>query len=310
MGTAVLHYVLRPQFVVLLLVVISATAVHYRGKVRLKFARQLTDHSTFTAPYNALVYLFSRTPTTPYLDVAAFPELKPLAENWRTIREEGLRLMDEGFIRAATANNDLGFHTFFRAGWKRFYLKWYDEAPPSALALCPQTTALLKTVPSVHGAMFATLPAGGRLGKHRDPFAGSLRYHLGLVTPNSDACWIEVDGQRYSWRDGEPVMFDETYVHTAMNEADTTRLILFCDVERPVRAPIRRLNRFMIHKVMRSTATQNVEGERVGVLNRMFDGVYRLKSWGQAQKARNRRLYYAVKYVVIAVVLALVLAPI
>ena len=43
--------------------------------------------------------------------------------------------------------------------------------------------------------MFAVLPPGGKLGAHRDPFAGSLRYHLGLVTPNSDKCRILVDGQ-------------------------------------------------------------------------------------------------------------------
>jgi hypothetical protein len=31
----------------------------------------------------------------------------------------------------------------------------------------------------------ALLPPGGDLA-HRDPFAGSLRYHLGLSTPNSE----------------------------------------------------------------------------------------------------------------------------
>jgi aspartyl/asparaginyl beta-hydroxylase (cupin superfamily) len=50
--------------------------------------------------------------------------------------------------------------------------------------------------------MFTELPSGSYLGKHRDPYAGSVRYHLGLVTPNSDDCFIEVDQERYSWRDG------------------------------------------------------------------------------------------------------------
>jgi beta-hydroxylase len=34
--------------------------------------------------------------------------------------------------------------------------------------------------------MFAMLPANGSLNPHRDPFAGSLRYHLGLITPNDE----------------------------------------------------------------------------------------------------------------------------
>jgi hypothetical protein len=80
------------------------------------------------------------------------------------------------------------------AGRKRFYLKWYDDFLPSAGSLCPKTVELLNAIPSVHGAMFAMLPPGGKLGAHRDPFAGSLRYHLGLVTPNSNKCRILVDG--------------------------------------------------------------------------------------------------------------------
>jgi hypothetical protein len=63
--------------------------------------------------------------------------------------------------------------------------------------------------------MFAELPPGAKLNPHRDPFAGSMRYHLGLATPNDDRCFIEVDGERHSWRDGEGVIFDETYIHWA-----------------------------------------------------------------------------------------------
>ena len=47
--------------------------------------------------------------------------------------------------------------------------------------------------------------------------------------------FIEVDQQRHSWRDGEAVIFDETYVHWAENKSDHTRIILFCDIERPMK---------------------------------------------------------------------------
>ncbi|WP_419146018.1 aspartyl/asparaginyl beta-hydroxylase domain-containing protein, partial [Escherichia coli] len=36
-------------------------------------------------------------------------------------------------------------------------------------------------------------------------------------------------------RDGESVVFDETYVHEAYNHPDQNRIILFCDVERPLK---------------------------------------------------------------------------
>src|SRR5690606_29326305 len=104
-------------------------------------------------------------------------------------------------------------------GWKRFYLKWYGQAHPSATELCPRTTALLARLPSIKAAMFAELPHGARLGKHRDPYAGSLRYHLGLVAPGDERCFIDVDGERYVWHEGEGVVFDETYIHFAENQS-------------------------------------------------------------------------------------------
>ena len=41
---------------------------------------------------------------------------------------------------------------------------------------------------------------------------------------------IDVDGEPYSWRDGEDLLFDETYVHRAANRADQPRIIFFCDI--------------------------------------------------------------------------------
>ena len=176
---------------------------HLRGRVRLPLGRQLLDHSIILAPINAFMVLTSRVPTTPYIPNDTMPELKLLEDNWETIRDEALHLASLREIKAPELHNDIGFNSFFKYGWKRFYLKWYDAKHPSAVALCPKTVALLNQIPSVKAAMFAELPPGGQLNPHRDPFAGSLRYHLGLATPNDDLCYIDVDGIRHSWRDGK-----------------------------------------------------------------------------------------------------------
>src|SRR5215216_3231377 len=252
-----LQELFAPQLVVLYILVALTLYVHFRGRERLRIARQLGDHSTYLAPYNVLMYAGSAVPNQPVIPVERFPELAKLGENWQTIREEAVRLFDEGFIRAAAKNNDWGFYSFFKSGWKRFYLKWYDDFLPSARTLCPRTVELLNSIPTIHGAMFAMLPPGGKLGAHRDPFAGSLRYHLGLVTPNSDKCRIFVDGEPYAWRDGEAVMFDETFIHWAENRTDIDRLILFCDVERPLRSrALARLNHWTKSTFVRATQTE------------------------------------------------------
>ncbi|MEX0634216.1 aspartyl/asparaginyl beta-hydroxylase domain-containing protein [Serratia ureilytica] len=105
-----------------------------------------------------------------------------------------------------------GFNTFFKRGWKRFYLKWYSDSHPSAQALCPKPSSCSTASPSVKAAMFAELPPGAIwVNTAILTPARCARYHLGLMTPNDDRCFIEVDGEQHSWRDGEAVIFDETY---------------------------------------------------------------------------------------------------
>jgi beta-hydroxylase len=275
----------------------SAAYVHLRGRERLRFMRQLADHSTLLAPYNTFIYLTSAIPNAPMLRREDFPELDLLRSEWRTIRDEAVALQASGAITKPRAHNDLAFNSFYKRDWQRFYLKWYCDYLPSARRLCPQTVALLERVPSVHAAMFAVLAPHSHLVRHRDPFAGSVRYHLGLVTPNSERCRIFVDGNPYVWHDGEDVVFDETFVHRAENQTDMHRIILFCDVERPLRSrAATALNRFAIRHVMCLTATSNVEGERVGAANRVFERLYAVRLAMKRLKKRTRTAYYLLSY--------------
>ncbi|HAT1637764.1 TPA: lipid A hydroxylase LpxO [Raoultella planticola] len=282
---------------------ISVAYAHSRGKEKQKLSRQLFDHSTFMAPVNMFMTGFSTLPARqPYIPADVFPELHRLTDNWQAIREEALRLQDH--IKAAQSSNDAGFNTFFRRGWKRFYLKWYSEAHPSARTLCPLTTRLVSEIPSVKAAMFAELPPGAHLGRLRDPYAGSVRYHLGLCTPNDDRCFIEVDGQRYSWRDGEAVIFDETYVHHVENKTEQTRIILFCDIERPMKwrwaqAVNHRVGTF----IMAAAASPNDDRDRTGAINRIFKYIHAARNGGQRLKKKNRTLYYTLKYLIILAII-------
>jgi beta-hydroxylase len=290
------------KYLILAAFLASVVYVHRRGKVRFSFVRQLFNHSSLLAPYNALMYLFSAVPSKPLLGEREFPDLTPLSANWQMMREEALKLRDEGYIRTALHNNDIGFNSFFKRGWKRFYLKWYDQPLPSAQALCPKTVELLKGLPAVKGAMFALLDPRSHLNPHRDPFAGSMRYHLGLVTPNSDACFISVDGERYFWKDGEAVLFDETYIHFVENNTDETRIILLCDIERPLRVRfMQAVNAWVSRKMVVASATQNVENEPVGALNRFYGRVYhpisqKVSRAASDLKRRNRPLYRTLQY--------------
>ncbi|PIJ49978.1 aspartyl beta-hydroxylase [Erwinia sp. OLTSP20] len=295
------------KYVILFIYIVSVFYVHRRGSVRYGFWRQLSDHSTFVAPLNCFMYLFSRIPTTPYLSTEQFPELKVLQENWQKIRDEGDALQKLQQIKTSDKYNDAGFNSFFKTGWKRFYLKWYDDAHPSAGELCPFTTQLLRTMPGVKAAMFAELPDGSRLPRHRDPYAGSLRYHLGLATPNDDRCFIDVDGVRYSWRDGEGVIFDETYIHYAENTSGENRLILFCDIERPMRYRwTQAVNHWCGRHLVGAAAAPNQEGDRTGGINRAFKYIYSIRKVGKRLKQWNKPIYYLIKWILFASIAILI----
>jgi len=284
--------------------------VHYRGRVRHSFWGQVFDHSGLLAPVNVFLYAFSAIPNRAYADVSRFPELDALRLNADVIREEGLALMAHARMKSPDQKDDAGFNSFAKSGWKRFYLKWYGDAHPSAQRLCPRTTALLRDIPGVSAAMFTTLPPGAVLNPHKDPYAGSLRYHLGLVTPNDDRCNIVVDGKPYSWRDGEAVIFDETYIHAAENRTDVERLILFCDVERPMRHGFARgFNRWFGRHVVAAASSPNDDSDRIGLINRLFFLSDRAGHYRRRFKAWNRTVYKLTKLGLVAALVTMVVLP-
>ena len=190
-----------------------------------------------TAPLNAAVHLGTPpwlkknlnqsgilTPT-PQL----FPNLLRLREAFPIIEREALAAI----AASKPIKNDLYFHGIADDGWKRFYIKWYGPIDPQARQLCPLTSALLESMPEVHLGMFSILMPGSYIPPHFGPTRMCLRYHLGIFTPNDDACSIRVGEDYYSWRDGEDIMFDDTIVHEVSNTSSRARVILFLDIERP-----------------------------------------------------------------------------
>jgi beta-hydroxylase len=286
---------------------LSVLHVHFRGKVRLPFRRQLFDQSSFMAPINVFMHMFSRVPRTPFVPVAEFGELTQLQQNWRVIRAEAENLLALEKLKAAEKYDDAGFNSSLENGWERFYLKWYDAIHPSAQRLCPQTFALLQSIPSIKVAMFAELPPGATLDQHRDPFAGSLRYHLGLATPNDDRCFTEVDGQRYSWRDGQCMIYDETYIHWAINGCDSGRIILFCDIERPMRFRwTQAVNHLLGRTLMTATSSPNETGDQTGLVSKLFRIFYYMGYYRRQFKAWNKAAYNVTGMALIVGIAALI----
>ncbi len=305
-----------PLIVIAAMALLSVTAMGYvyafRGHERYtSFNEYLRKGWPVFSPFNCLLYLFTeKRANPPIMDLSQFPELKELQDNWEIIKEEAVALQTSDVFNSinnpsTAAHYDVGFRTFYKYGWRKFYLKWYGYNHQSALDLCPKTVAILNKFGTVNGAMFSILPPGSQLTRHLDPVACSLRYHLGLQTPNSDACFISVDGQTYSWRDGEALLFDETFIHFVRNDTDQYRLILMCDIERPMNVFGSVFN-FFYKRFMKGTVVPNTDADKSGWISALFRKVAPIMNMGSQLKKTNRRLYKLLKHLINATVLLLI----
>ena len=196
--------------------------------------------------------------------VRDYPELELLERNFDTIRRECLGLLDgktrlpEMQALGGDAYTTGGIHTI---SWKTFMFK-SGEFIEENCALAPETAALLRRIPGVYTAFFSILDPHQYVRPHWGYYKGYLRYHLGVVIPNDNAdktCFLRVNdrrddnarrdkslverGAKYYWREGEGVLFDDTFLHDAANESGEVRVVLWLDIARRMSWPLELLNR-------------------------------------------------------------------
>jgi beta-hydroxylase len=127
--------------------------------------------------------------------------------------------------------------------WKQFILKWYAKKTSDTLALkmCPETCKILDEMPEVRLAMISILEPGAILFPHHGPFRGILRYHLCISCDDeSKKCLLVVNPDTahellYNWKTKHDMLFDDTYTHTVGNGTNTKRIVLFMDIDRPLK---------------------------------------------------------------------------
>jgi beta-hydroxylase len=277
--------------------ILSIVFIRYRNNDKFRLVRQLSDFSTFMVPFNIPVYLLSKAAVQPFTDRKYFPELQLLEDDWEVIRDEAKKLFDEGLI---DVGDDLPGSSFYKKGrWKSFYLKSFDNEIPSAYELAPKTMALIDQIPSMHMALFAALMPGKELKKHHDPFAFTFRYSLGLITPNSDQSGLIVDGNDYHWKDGESIIFDETYMHSAYNHSDQVRIVLMTDVTRPLHLKsVEKAYHLFGRTFNRLFAVDNIDASYLGIGNKMGKGVLAYSAMMERFKGANKPLYVFTKIAV------------
>lgn len=120
--------------------------------------------------------------------------------------------------------------------WTIFGLMQSGRYMTENCKLCPETTKLLEQVEGLRVAGFSRLQPRSGIATHKGFTGrryGSLAYHLGLAIPSSGA-WLKCGPERHEWsKPGEVIIFDDTFPHSAWNESDQERIILYVDFTIP-----------------------------------------------------------------------------
>jgi beta-hydroxylase len=109
-----------------------------------------------------------------------------------------------------------------------------------------------------------------------------------------------------SWRDGAVLMFDETYLHYVRNDTDADRLILMCDVNRPLNLLGTMIN-VIYQSVARASIVPNTPEDYRGLANRLFAGLAPLLARSKELKAASRLKYLVLKWFVNTLLIMLLL---
>ena len=185
----------------------------------------------------------------PVFDRSVFPWLAELEDNWQIIRAE-LNDVLKSRDSLPSFHDVSPYQKRISTGdnWKTFVLNIFGDRFEPNCRRCPQTARLLEQVPSLRNAGFSILAPHYRIPPHRGPTNGIVRIHLALKIPtDSENCWIRVDDRVLHWKQGESIVFDDYYEHEVQNNTDEERVVLFFDVDRPMRLLGRLLTQSLIN---------------------------------------------------------------
>jgi aspartate beta-hydroxylase len=181
-------------------------------------------------------------PTTPYVDKELVAGIEDLEQCTDQIRTELLALLPRSSGRERVFHTGEIEQANLRGAeeppsWNGYYFFRHGERRTENCAACPATAAALDALPLArvpgHGpeVLYSVFSPGTHLLPHRGVTNTRIVGHLPLLIP--DDCALRVGGEDHHWREGEVVLFDDTYEHEAWNRSGRTRVVMIFDLWNP-----------------------------------------------------------------------------
>ena len=177
----------------------------------------------------------------PFYDYLEFPYLNPLIENQDSIKREfeNIKSPLNNYINLHGNTDDLElpqFKDIENQTWKSFHLYRFGKLEENCKS-CPVTTQVLEKIGMPAAGNFMPEAFFSKLGKHSviPEHYGLSNIRLAVHWPIivNDDCFIEVGGVKKSWQLGQPMIFDDSFLHQAQNNSDKDRVVLIFDMWHP-----------------------------------------------------------------------------
>lgn len=189
-------------------------------------------------------------PSLPYLDPASQPWAKNLRDAYPAIRREALDLLQgtegfEDFVRLREGDRMENYLGGGRPAWEAFFFFRHGKRFSDNHARCPVTSGVLESIELCNIAnhapeiCFSLLAPGTHILPHYGVTNARVVMHLPLLVP-PDCALNLIGAGEHAWREGELMMFDDTFQHEAWNRSKSPRLILLMDCWNPALSTVER----------------------------------------------------------------------
>lgn len=121
--------------------------------------------------------------------------------------------------------------------WGAFYFWRNGNMVEENAARCPATMAALALapMPTIDQrspiALWSLLKPGTHIQPHHGLLNTRLICHIPLIVPGD--CALRVGNETREWREGEALIFDDSFEHEAWNRSNRTRVVLLFEIWRP-----------------------------------------------------------------------------
>ena len=212
---------------------------------------------------NARLASESELPDLPWLETTQFDWIERLEAATPVIQREldAILAQRERFPKLHDIQKDQ-YRIAADGLWKSFMLTGWGFRSGTGERLCPETIALVDSIPGVRTSFFSILEPGATIPEHTGFYKGMLRCHLALRVPEErDRCILWLDGKTHLWERGRAIVFDDTFPHAVRNDTEDDRIVLLLHFDRPMAARGRWLHRvalfFLRHSPFVKDARRN-----------------------------------------------------